>query len=220
MLTLAIPATAARRQEGNPELKYYADAYADHYGVPRALVHAIIAQESNWNPHGLSNKGAAGLMQLMPATADVYLVRKPLFCNGKSQWGDSIPRRSHNRVSREMRLAVAAYYCGSRHIARQGLNYRNSGLSDELGEVTVENGSTKQLASAGGAMLPTVSSKGDKLAYSSPFTNSDIWRRNLLQPESLVRNIEWRRTPLASTSMRGTRRCGRTLADLHLCTLD
>ena len=59
-----------------------------------------------------------------------------------------------------------------------------SGLSDELGEVTVENGSTKQLAFAGSAMLPTVSSKGDKLAYSSLFTNSDIWRRDLLQPES------------------------------------
>jgi Tol biopolymer transport system component/DNA-binding winged helix-turn-helix (wHTH) protein len=58
------------------------------------------------------------------------------------------------------------------------------GLSDELGEVSVENGSAKQLAFAGSAMLPTVSSKGDKLAYSSLFTNSDIWRRDLLQPES------------------------------------
>jgi soluble lytic murein transglycosylase-like protein len=29
---------------------YYANAYADHYGVPRALVDAIIEQESDWNP--------------------------------------------------------------------------------------------------------------------------------------------------------------------------
>jgi Tol biopolymer transport system component len=57
-------------------------------------------------------------------------------------------------------------------------------FSDELGEVTVENGSTKQLAFAGSAMLPTVSAKGNKLAYSSLFTNSGIWRRDLLQPES------------------------------------
>ena len=54
VLALAIRSTAETRQAGNPELKYYADAYADHYGVPRALVHAIIAQESNWNPHALS----------------------------------------------------------------------------------------------------------------------------------------------------------------------
>jgi Tol biopolymer transport system component len=59
-----------------------------------------------------------------------------------------------------------------------------SGLSEELGEVTVESGSTKQLAFAGSATLPTVSPRGDKLAYSSLFTYSDIWRRDLLQPES------------------------------------
>ena len=41
------------------------------------------------------------------------------------------------------------------------------GFSDELGEVTVANGSIKQLAFAGSAALPTVSPKGDKLAYSS-----------------------------------------------------
>ena len=56
--------------------------------------------------------------------------------------------------------------------------------SDELGEVTVESGSKKKLAFAGSAMLPTVSSKGNKLAYSSVFTNLKIWRRDLVQPES------------------------------------
>jgi Tol biopolymer transport system component/DNA-binding winged helix-turn-helix (wHTH) protein len=59
-----------------------------------------------------------------------------------------------------------------------------SGRPSELGEVTVENGSPKRLAFAGSAMLPTVSSKGNKLAYSSRFNNSHIWRRDLLQPES------------------------------------
>ena len=63
------------------------------------------------------------------------------------------------------------------------LNSLGSGLS-ELGEVTVEDGSTKQFAFGGSAMLPTVSSKGNKLAYSSLFTISKIWRRDLLQPQS------------------------------------
>src|ERR1700712_5400876 len=32
-----------------PEIVYYANAYADHYHVPRPLVHAVIPQESGWN---------------------------------------------------------------------------------------------------------------------------------------------------------------------------
>ena len=64
------------------------------------------------------------------------------------------------------------------------LNPLGSGLSYELGEVTVENGSPKQLAFAGSAQLPTVSPKGDKLAFSSLSTSLVIWRRDLLHPES------------------------------------
>jgi Tol biopolymer transport system component len=60
----------------------------------------------------------------------------------------------------------------------------NGNLTSELGEVTVANGSTKQLAFAGSAMLPTVSSRGDELAYSSLSTSFNIWRRDLPHAES------------------------------------
>ena len=124
-LAMAIPATAASRQTGKPELRYYADAYADHYGVPRALVRAIIAQESNWNPHALSNKGAAGLMQLMPATAGTYRVRDRFSVTENLSGGIQYLADLMTEFRGELRLTVAAYYCGSRHIARQGLTYRN-----------------------------------------------------------------------------------------------
>ena len=124
-LALAIQSTAETRQAGNPELKYYADTYADHYGVPRALVHAIIAQESNWNPNALSNKGAAGLMQLMPATAGQYLVKDPFSVTENLSGGIQYLADLLKEFRGEMRLAVAAYYCGSAHVARQGLKYRN-----------------------------------------------------------------------------------------------
>ena len=56
--------------------------------------------------------------------------------------------------------------------------------SFQLGEVTVANGSVKWLALKENAQLPTVSPKGDKLAYSSVSASLNLWRRDLLHPES------------------------------------
>jgi Tol biopolymer transport system component/DNA-binding winged helix-turn-helix (wHTH) protein len=61
--------------------------------------------------------------------------------------------------------------------------YRNEAAS-ELSEVNVANGSTRRIALAGSAAMPTVSSKGDKLAYSSVTSGLNIWRRDLLNPEA------------------------------------
>jgi soluble lytic murein transglycosylase-like protein len=49
--------------------EYYLAAYARHYGVPLDFARAIVEQESDWQSCAVSNKGAAGLMQLMPQTA-------------------------------------------------------------------------------------------------------------------------------------------------------
>ncbi|MDR5729507.1 MAG: lytic transglycosylase domain-containing protein [Terriglobia bacterium] len=104
---------------------YYANAYADHYGVPRALVDAIIEQESAWNPLAQSVKDAEGLMQLMPATAALYGVRNRYDIlenlSGGVRYLADLLREFHG----DMRLAVAAYYCGSRHILQRGFSYSN-----------------------------------------------------------------------------------------------
>jgi soluble lytic murein transglycosylase-like protein len=48
------------------------DRTAKQLGVEVALVHAVVAAESAYNPNALSHAGAVGLMQVMPATAADY----------------------------------------------------------------------------------------------------------------------------------------------------
>jgi len=48
-----------------------ADAAADRYGLPRQLIRSVMAAESGFQPLAISPKGAIGLMQLMPGTAQV-----------------------------------------------------------------------------------------------------------------------------------------------------
>ena len=58
----AAPATAVTARE-------LADAAADKYGLPRILVRSMMAAESGFQADAVSPKGAIGLMQLMPSTA-------------------------------------------------------------------------------------------------------------------------------------------------------
>jgi soluble lytic murein transglycosylase-like protein len=66
---VAKPDNAAGRQAEACPTKL-ADAAADKYGLPRRLVRSVISTESDFQPQAVSPKGAIGLMQLTPATAE------------------------------------------------------------------------------------------------------------------------------------------------------
>ena len=107
----------------HPEASYYADAYAEHYRVPRELVHAIIQQESNWNDRAVSGEGARGLMQLMPNTASGLGVRDAFDMKDNIGGGVRYLRNLLIQYHGDMRLAVAAYYAGEHRV--HGLQYSN-----------------------------------------------------------------------------------------------
>lgn len=111
-----------------PEELYYADAYADHYQVSRELVHAIIIQESGWNPLAVSSKNAQGLMQLMPGTAARYGVTNS-FSVFENLSGGVQYLADLMREFGDLREVVAAYYCGERHIEYHGLKYANPAVN-------------------------------------------------------------------------------------------
>src|SRR5690242_19907259 len=52
-----------------PSARQLADAAAQKYGLPQSLVRSVMKAESGFQPNAVSPKGALGLMQLMPATA-------------------------------------------------------------------------------------------------------------------------------------------------------
>ena len=114
-LSLALSAAAGTLpQSGHDEAVYYADAYAAHYQIPRELIHAIITQESGWNPGAISPKGAMGLMQLMPATAAEYGVQNPFGISENLSGGVRYLADLMQQFHGDFRLVLAAYYRGSR----------------------------------------------------------------------------------------------------------
>ena len=66
-------ADAGQTANAKPSLspRELADAAADKYGLPRQLVRSVMAAESGFQTQAVSPKGAIGLMQLMPETAQV-----------------------------------------------------------------------------------------------------------------------------------------------------
>ena len=88
-----------------------ADAAADKYGLPRELVRGVMAAESGFQPEALSPKGAIGLMQLMPGTAQV-LGANPYDPAQNVDAGARYLRDLLEKYNYGLRHALAAYNAG------------------------------------------------------------------------------------------------------------
>jgi soluble lytic murein transglycosylase-like protein len=94
-------------------------AAASRYGLDASLLHAVIRTESAYNPGAVSPKGAVGLMQLMPGTANRYGVadrRNP----SENVDGGAHYLRDLLDLFRNTRLAVAAYNSGEGAVIKHG----------------------------------------------------------------------------------------------------
>ena len=87
--------------------------------LPAALVKAVIAAESAFDPEAISHKGAQGLMQLMPATSAQLGVQDPLRPDENVRGGVRYLRALIDRYD-DLALALAAYNAGPSAVDRYG----------------------------------------------------------------------------------------------------
>jgi soluble lytic murein transglycosylase-like protein len=119
----AIPSTADTEETGSfvkpaepttvqdPMDRIVQDA-AQRHKVDPALVKAVISTESGWNPHAISRKGAEGLMQLIPETAERFGVGNALDPAQNVEGGTTYLKWLLDRYNGDLRKTLAAYNAG------------------------------------------------------------------------------------------------------------
>lgn len=82
------------------------------------LVQAVVAVESNFDSKATSHKGAMGLMQVMPETADYCDVHEPHHAVNNLMGACECLRKLINRYQGNLQLALAAYNAGPSNVER------------------------------------------------------------------------------------------------------
>jgi soluble lytic murein transglycosylase-like protein len=114
------PTFASRPVTPPPEIDKLVNQTADHYKVDPQLVRAIIQVESHYDTHAVSSKGAMGLMQLIPATAERFGVDKPFDAKQNIDGGVNYLKHLLDMFDGDVTLSVAAYNAGENTVLRRG----------------------------------------------------------------------------------------------------
>jgi soluble lytic murein transglycosylase-like protein len=90
--------------------------HSEANGLDYRLVKAVMIAESNGNPMAVSQKGAQGLMQIMPETGHDLALRDPFDPEENIQAGAKYLRLLHNLFKGDIELVLAAYNAGPQKV--------------------------------------------------------------------------------------------------------
>ena len=118
-----VSATGAGRPKAATSKTQYGSAIeeiARTYALESALIHAVVSVESAYNATAVSKKGAAGLMQLMPETAQRYGVTDRFDpvqnLHGGARYLNDLLKMFNGNLS----LTLAAYNAGENNVLKYG----------------------------------------------------------------------------------------------------
>ena len=114
--TAARPSATLLKSQYAPVIKEIARTYA----LEGALIHAVVSAESAYNARAVSKKGAVGLMQLMPETAQRYGVTDRFDpvqnLHGGAKYLNDLLKMFDGNLS----LTLAAYNAGENNVIKYG----------------------------------------------------------------------------------------------------
>ncbi len=103
-----------------PQYRDHIRAAAERYGLSEELLHAVMFVESGFRPTAVSEKGAIGLMQLMPGTAKDMYVRDIWSPAENIDGGARYLRTLANQYDGDLIRTLAAYNAGPETVKRAG----------------------------------------------------------------------------------------------------
>lgn len=97
---------------GDCDLDWIIYRAGDRQGIDPRFIHAVIKQESRYNPKAVSGVGAQGLMQMMPATAKRFGLKDPFDAAANVEAGTKYLKFLLKRFNGDVSLALAGYNAG------------------------------------------------------------------------------------------------------------
>ncbi len=97
---------------GDCDLDWIIFRTGEKQGVDPRFIHAVIKQESRYDPKAVSHVGAQGLMQMMPATAKRFGLKDPFDATTNVEAGTKYLKWLLKRFNGDVSLALAGYNAG------------------------------------------------------------------------------------------------------------